>query len=338
MTFFERVEIRALSERLLALAAGQGILLTSRAGRELEEMLRSVCGVQPIGRGERRQLTERGREFLIEKLAQTAGESPWSGEAVLAALGGQLPASINSATLSGLWLQDCKAILSPAHLARAEALGVRVFNDEVIRLRSASSLSLLWKDGSRYCADESLNMLGEIALPERALARLQGVEWQGKQIITVENKGAFVDYPLQQGELLLYVPGRNTVLAKQVIPLLPAAIAWAHFGDLDQRGVEIASGLAVAMERPLALWLPEDLMEYTCHYARPLLRQLEGQKSSRGKIPWRLASVQSSGVLIEALTHLITHKAWLEQEVLVSARRWKSWSLRETPMSLHGKN
>ena len=88
-------------------------------------------------------------------------------------------------------------------------------------IRPLQSLSLLWKDGRRYCADESLNVLGEIALPERAWARLQGVEWQGKQIITVEKKGAFVDYPLHQGELLLYVPGRNTVLAKQVLPLLP---------------------------------------------------------------------------------------------------------------------
>lgn len=39
MGLFERAEIRALSEKLLALAAGQGILLNSAAGRELDEML-----------------------------------------------------------------------------------------------------------------------------------------------------------------------------------------------------------------------------------------------------------------------------------------------------------
>ena len=330
MAFFERIEIRALSERLLALAAGQGILLTSHVGRELDEMLKSIGGVQPMGLGARRQLTARGREFLIKKLAETEGEQRWSGEALLAELAGHLPTSINSATLSGIWLKDCKATLSPSQLARAEALGVRVFSDEVIRLRSDVSLSLLWKDGRRYCADESLNVLGEIVLPERALTKLQSIEWQGQQIVTVENKGAFVDYPLQQGELLLYVPGRNTVLAKQVLPLLPAAISWAHFGDLDQRGLDIAAGLAAAVERPLALWLPENLIEYAHHYARPLLRQLEGQKSRRGKIPWRLASVQSNSVFTESLAQLITNKTWLEQEVLISARRWKSWPISET--------
>ncbi|MGE6209840.1 hypothetical protein ACLH0P_17880, partial [Aeromonas media] len=39
MGLFERAEIRALSEKLLALAAGQGILLNSVAGRGLGDML-----------------------------------------------------------------------------------------------------------------------------------------------------------------------------------------------------------------------------------------------------------------------------------------------------------
>ena len=39
------------------------------------------------------------------------------------------------------------------------------------------------------------------------------MRWQGRQLVTVENKGAFVDYPLQEGEWLLYVRGRNTALA-----------------------------------------------------------------------------------------------------------------------------
>lgn len=64
MGLFERAEIRALSEKLLALAAGQGILLNSVAGRELDDMLWRVGGVQPVGRSARRQLTERGRAFF----------------------------------------------------------------------------------------------------------------------------------------------------------------------------------------------------------------------------------------------------------------------------------
>ena len=96
-------------------------------------------------------------------------------------------------------------------------------------------------------------------------------------------RGAFVDYPLQVGELLLYVPGRNTKLARQVFPLLPAAVPWAHFGDLDQRGLDIANELAHALRRPLALWLPDTLMAYVHHYARTLIRRLEGNRSAEAR-------------------------------------------------------
>ncbi|WP_319918166.1 Wadjet anti-phage system protein JetD domain-containing protein [Aeromonas media] len=326
MGLFERAEIRALSEKLLALAAGQGILLNSVAGRELDDMLGRVGGVQPVGRSARRQLTERGRAFLTTKLAQAAGEQPWSGEAALAALGCQLPAAINGATLSGLWLRDCKAALSPSQLARVAELGCQVLADEVIRLRTLTPLRLIDKEGSPQDMMPVISLLGELALSERALSRLRGVEWQGRQIVTVENKGAFVDYPLQPGELLLYVPGRNTALAKRVMPLLSEAIPWAHFGDLDQRGLEIAAELAHAIARPLALWLPGNLTDYLPHYARPLSRPSAEQQS---KIPW-LSDVcerASGSALAEVLNHLVVNKCWLEQEVLVTARHWQSWPL-----------
>ena len=80
MGLFERAEIRALSEKLLALAAGQGILLNSVAGRELDDMLWRVGGVQPVGRSARRQLTERGRAFLTTKLAKQQRSNPGRGK------------------------------------------------------------------------------------------------------------------------------------------------------------------------------------------------------------------------------------------------------------------
>jgi len=298
MGLFERAEIRALSEKLLALEAGQGILLTSAAGRELDEMLGSVGGVQPVGRGARRQLTERGRAFLTTQLAQAAEAQPWSGEVALAALGCQLPEAINGATLSGLWLRDCKAALSPSQLARVAELGCQVLADEVIRLRTLTPLRLIDKEGRAHDMTPVISLLGELALPERALAGLAGVEWPGRQIVTVENKGAFVDYPLQPGELLLYVPGRNTAPAE----------------------------LAQATGRPLALWLPRNLADYLPHYARPLSRPSAEQQ---GKIPWQsqLWGRGSGSALTEALNHLVVNKCWLEQEVLVTARQWQSWPL-----------
>lgn len=332
MTLFERAEIRALSERLLGLAEGQGIPLTSRAGRELDEFLTDIGGMRPVGRGANRQLTERGRDFLTTRLRETHTED-WSGETVLASLGGHLPSAINGATLSGLWLRDCKAALSQAHLARADELGIRVWGDELIRLRCEGALSLRWQNGRRYCGDESMTMLGELALPERSLAGLQEIEWQGAQIVTVENKGAFVDLPLLPGILLIYVPGRNTRLAKQVLPRLPSAVPWAHAGDLDQRGLDIATELARAISRPPALWLPTQVTDYVRHYGKPLTRRLPGEQGGRGKIPWRHNPVASwsDARLAEVFTHLAVDKLWVEQEVMVTAGAWQSWPLDEMP-------
>ena len=329
MGLFERADIRALSEKLLGLSQGQGMLLTSAAGRELDDMLKRVGGVQPLGLGARRQLTERGRVFLMDKLAEAADDNVWSGDAVLTELGCQLPRRINGATLSGLWHRDCKIRLSQNHMEQVAALGLRVFGDEVIRLRTLTPLILVDVEGGRHDMTAVMMLLGELVLPERALVGLEGMEWQGRQLVTVENKGAFVDYPLQEGELLLYVPGRNTTLAKQLLPLLPESLPWAHFGDLDQRGLDIATELAGALGRPLALWLPDNLMDYVHHYARDLLRQPKEQKRQRGKIAWRdnIAPVQGGTVLAEALAHLTANKAWLEQEVLVTARRWQLWAL-----------
>ena len=196
MGLFERADIRALSEKLLGLSQGQGMLLTSAAGRELDDMLKRVGGVQPLGLGARRQLTERGRVFLMDKLAEAADDNVWSGDAVLTELGCQLPRRINGATLSGLWHRDCKIRLSPNHMEQVAALGLRVFGDEVIRLRTLTPLILVDVEGGRHDMTAVMMLLGELVLPERALVGLEGMEWQGRQLVTVENKGAFVDYPL----------------------------------------------------------------------------------------------------------------------------------------------
>ena len=163
--------------------------------------------------------------------------------------------------------------------------------------------------------------LGELVLPERALDTLAALEWQGELVITVENKGAFIDYPLQPGQLLLFAPGRNTRLAKRLIPLLPQSIEWAHFGDLDQRGIDIAVELARELHRPAMLWLPDAIHSYLEHYARPVGAFTE----VAGKVHWRKEE-RVRGAL-PWLDELITDGKWLEQEVLIAAPHWRLWAL-----------
>lgn len=336
MSLFDGRRVQDLCARLLDGTNEQGYSLDTKLGRELRDLLQAVCGVRPVGRGARHVLTDAGRVYLTEQLAQVV-PAKRDKRGSVQALGANLPASLNQASFHALWHGDSK------HQRRTgpdpTSIDITLTQDEVIRLRTLSPLSLIDQDGLRHDMKAQLALLGELVLPERCLCKLQGIEWQGRQLVTVENKGAFVDYPLQPGELLLYVPGRNTRLARQVLPLLPATVPWAHFGDLDQRGLDIATELAHALHRPLALWLPDALMAYVQHYARPLIRRLEGQQISRGKIPW--GAVPMAGrcdkLLAEALTYLIANGLWLEQEVLVLAGRWQSWQLEVSCDQLSNK-
>lgn len=80
--------------------------------------------------------------------------------------------------------------------------------DEVIRIRILEPISLVDQHGQHHDMTALMKLLGELALPERALVTLAAIGWQGEQVITVENKGAFVDYPLQAGQMPLFAPGR----------------------------------------------------------------------------------------------------------------------------------
>ena len=201
----------------------------------------------------------------------------------------------------------------------------------MIRIRSLEPLSLVDRQGQQHDMTAMMALLGELALPERTLGTLAAIGWQGELVITVENKGAFVDYPLQPGQLLLFAPGRNTTLAKQLIPLLPAGVQWAHFGDLDQRGIDIAIELARELNRPAMLWLPCELQPYLEHYARPV----RTFATDSGKVPWRVTTqadqVDGHGASagVPWLEKLITDGTWLEQEVLILAPHWRIWSLEE---------
>ncbi len=238
-----------------------------------------------------------------------------------------LPARLNQASFYALWHGDSK---HPRSECPDPLLAdVSLTQDEVIRIRTLEPLSLVDRHGQQHDMTTMMVLLGELALPERALATLAAIGWQGERVITVENKGAFVDYPLQPGQLLLFAPGRNTTLAKRLIPLLPAGVQWAHFGDLNQRGIDIAIELARELQRPAMLWLPSELQPYLDHYARPVRTFAAGS----GKVPWRVTKPADQGdghgtpAGVPWLDELVTKGAWLEQEVLILAARWQCWPL-----------
>ncbi|MBL0440656.1 hypothetical protein JEO77_04275 [Aeromonas veronii] len=329
MSLFNEVRVQDLCARLLDSQNEKGSSLESRHGRELKELLQAVGGVESVGRSSRHILTDAGRTFLTRQLARAAPPEPDKGEQ-LQRMGVSLPARLNQACFYALWHGDSKHPRS-ASLAAPLLAKLSLTQDEVIRIRTLEPLSLVDQQGQQHDMTAMLALLGELALPERTMDMLAAIGWQGERVITVENKGAFVDYPLQPGQLLLFAPGRNTTLAKQLIPLLPAGVQWAHFGDLDQRGIDIAIELARELNRPAMLWLPCELRPYLDHYARPV----RTFATDSGKVPWRLTTqadqVDGHGASagVPWLEKLITDGTWLEQEVLILAPHWRIWSLEE---------
>ncbi|HDO1374483.1 TPA: hypothetical protein P2R00_001726 [Aeromonas veronii] len=327
MSLFNEVRVQDLCARLLDSQNEKGCSLESRHGRELKELLQAVGGVESVGRSSRHILTDAGRTYLTGQLARAAPPEPDKGE-LLQCLGVSLPARLNQACFYALWHGDSKHPRS-ASLAEPQLAELSLTQDEVIRIRTLEPLSLVDLQGQQHAMTAMMALLGELALPERTLGALAAIGWQGERVITVENKGAFVDYPLQPGQLLLFAPGRNTSLAKQLIPLLPAGVQWAHFGDLDQRGIDIAIELARELNRPAMLWLPCELQPYLDHYARPV----RTFATDSGKVPWRVTKQadqvddRGSPADVPWLDKLITDGTWLEQEVLILAPHWRSWSL-----------
>ncbi|EKP0306763.1 hypothetical protein JGK42_000537 [Aeromonas veronii] len=327
MSLFNELRVQELCARLLDSQNEKGCSLESRHGRELKELLQAVGGVESVGRSSRHILTEAGRTYLTGQLARAAPPEPDKGEQ-LQRLGVSLPARLNQACFYALWHGDSKHSRS-ASLAAPQLAELSLTQDEVIRIRTLEPLSLVDQQGQQHDMTAMMALLEELALPERTLGTLAAIGWQGERVITVENKGAFVDYPLQPGQLLLFAPGRNTTLAKQLIPLLPAGVQWAHFGDLDQRGIDIAIELARELNRPAMLWLPCELQPYLDHYARPV----RTFATDSGKVPWRVTKqaeqVDGHGASagVPWLEKLITDGTWLEQEALILAPHWRSWSL-----------
>ncbi|WP_421238344.1 Wadjet anti-phage system protein JetD domain-containing protein [Aeromonas enteropelogenes] len=326
MSLFAEKHIQGLCARLLDSQNEKGCSFDSKHGRELLIRLQAVDGIRPVGRSARHVLTEAGRDYLVRQLAQVVSVAPDKREH-LQTLGVTLPSCLNQASFHALWHGDSKYPRSD-NSASQLPINMVLTQDEVLRLRTLDQIVFVDLVGLRHDMTESMRLLGELALPERALATLAAVDWQGTQVITVENKGAFVDYPLQRGQLLLFSPGRNTSLAKRCIPLLPDSVQWAHFGDLDQRGIDIAVELARDLNRPVMLWLPCQLTLFLQHYARPVCDLLTGDD----KVPWRssdfaVAASEADKVGTGWLNELRQQDKWLEQEVLIVASHWRAWLL-----------
>jgi hypothetical protein len=201
-------------------------------------------------------------------------------------------------TYKARWAAHSKAAGTvPAHLD--------LTRDDTVRIRASQGLRLRRDDGGELDCAAWMALAGEVVLPERALndgLRLAGT--LPRLAMTVENLGAYIDFPCVPELLLIHAPGWNSSLARRLIEQLPPTVAWWHFGDLDPEGLEIFAALAQP-PRPAKLWIPDFWEEYLASHALPLER------------PWP----GGLAVAHPLLARLVQQQAWLEQEAIVPDSR-----------------
>lgn len=208
----------------------------------------------------------------------------------------ELPARLNVRTAASSVAPHSKASLSAI---RRAALGdTTTTRDGIVRLRPPSGLVIM-RDGRELDAASIANVLGEVAITERAL--LDGTTLKGaiRAVLLVENLGPYQDLVPPEGWLIAHVPGWNTATVRSFLRLL-SDVPIVHFGDLDAAGVRIVRHLQQI--HPSLKWaVPGFWREYI---------------DKRGLVGVWPEDLNLAGVppLVLELAH---RGVWLEQEAIV---------------------
>jgi hypothetical protein len=213
-----------------------------------------------------------------------------------ATLPGPLPQQLNQRTATAAVGPHSKALLTEQ---RRLALGdTDLTRDGIVRIRPHAGLQLRRADITLPLEDPRA-LLGEVALPERALqAGLELVGPPPALVLLVENVGPYVDITPPSNWLLAHVPGWNTSTAKLLLARLPA-VPVLLFGDLDPAGVAIATHMRAL--HPSLRWVTFDLWRTLLpEYAQP------------GSWPEGLDRLTAPPIVQE----LARDGMWLEQERL----------------------
>lgn len=166
---------------------------------------------------------------------------------------------------------------------------------------------MIGEQGGGLVAETCLALFGELIVPERGLSGNWHVAGElPRLVLTVENIGAYVDFPVPPWLLLVHAPGRNTVLAIRFIDRLPSVVPWAHFGDLDPAGLDIALSIRSPVKgRKPTPWIPDIAFDLLETHSLPL------------DSPWPAQDLPRQLLKHPALAWLIEHQRWLEHEALV---------------------
>lgn len=212
-----------------------------------------------------------------------------------------LPEQLNRRTAAALAAPHSKA---PLTRSRLSALGAtEPTHDGAVRLRPPPGLTARTLRGAVDLAAVA-KVLGEVAVPERALADGFTLEGEVRAVLLVENLGAWRDLPDIGGWLLAHVPGWDTSTVLRFLDCLAPHVPVVHFGDLDPNGVRIVLHLRERCAR--LQW-----------FTPPFWRELIPSRARRAPWPEGLDLSTAPGLVRE----LAAQGLWLEQEPLVLDQR-----------------
>lgn len=211
------------------------------------------------------------------------------------------PQVLHRKTAAALVGPDSKAGWTSAR--RAATSHLTLTNDGILRLRPSRGSQMALGEHV-VDADAVGAVLGEIAIPERAVRR--GLRLTGvlpRVLLTVENVGPFVDVSVPDDWTIAHVPGWNIPPIAAFIKILPPNTIWCHWGDLDPQGVRILRSLRSI--RSDLRWVCPPWWSDVSPWQRPA--------------DWSDCLIHDDDPLL--LRRLIMEGAWLEQEPMCIDKR-----------------
>lgn len=251
------------------------------------------------------QLTADGEQYFRQHL-MAHGDS--SLESLLHQLDIQLPEKCNSRILS--FLLNQKRRISEEQMHEHE---ITLHRDSYLLLRCNLPCSIFMQSGELIDVSTLFSVWGEVVIPERVIPDIRKVLWKTtppQQVITVDNRDAFVSMPLPADTLLIHAPANDTRMAEQLLHALTDDIRWSHLGDLSPEGIKKTAGFAERLQRPLSLYLPENWPDYLKLLGTPLQTDEH----------WPLNLIPRH--LQVKLTYLLENRRKIPQQVMVYAKKW----------------
>ena len=250
-------------------------------------------------------LTDSGEQTFRHYLLN---QSERSLELLLQQLDIQLPAQCNSRILAYLLKQDPKTTQE-----QMREHDINVLRDSYLLLRCNLPCSIFMQSGELIDVSSLFSAWGEVAIPERAISTITKILWKEKppqHVITIDNRDAFVSMALPADTLLLHAPLHNTTMAEQLLRSLTDSIHWCHFGDLSPESLHLAAAFAERLQRPLALFLPDNWPDYLRLLGEPLAANEK----------WSFAGLTRQQQI--SLQFLFENQQKLPQQVMVYAKNW----------------